>query len=499
MQRQMIVASLCASALLSACGGGGSNADTNVSTSAANTNTSPPKSTFSGRVADKSGNPISAVTITVYLDNDHSEHVTTTDSDGHYTVSGLANGWPYGSYEIWAGKAGFAFLATISSGAGTVAKSDHNALFKTVIAIPATSALTVSDANFVALTPADKLVSLPRTGQSVSYVVGDDAALAKGIQSPTPRFIDNSDGTVSDALTGLVWLKDAGCFSPMTWSGGLNAAAQLGNGVCGLSDGSAAGQWRMPNIGELETLIDVSRSNPAVAASRPFTNIATHYWSSTTYRGMTTSAWVIRFTDGRYINDGSGNVKEVALNSVWAVKSGSTGGAVQLPATGQFIVYAAHDDASVLSGARMPYPRFIDNADGTVSDTVTGLRWLKRADCIHADWAGAIAAVNALASGQCGLSDNSSAGQWRMPNRSELLSLVDRAETNQALRFNSTFYNANGSVDAAPIFTTFHEFEFLWTSTTDASDATFAWTVFSCDYGVYDIAKGDIGYTLAVR
>ena len=37
------------------------------------------------------------------------------------------------------------------------------------------------------------------------------------------------------------------------------------------------------------------------------------------------------------------------------------------------------------------------------------------------------------------------------------------------------------------------------TSTTDASDPTEAWTVFSCDYGVYDTPKTAAGYTLAVR
>jgi hypothetical protein len=42
---------------------------------------------------------------------------------------------------------------------------------------------------------------------------------------------------------------------------------------------------------------------------------------------------------------------------------------------------------------------------------------------------------------------------------------------------------------------------YYWTSTTDAADATGStvWTVFSCDYGVYDQPKSVTGYTLAVR
>jgi hypothetical protein len=255
----------------------------------------------------------------------------------------------------------------------------------------------------------------------------------------------------------------------------------------------------MPNIGELESLVDVSQSNPALAAGHPFINVASSYWSSTTYRGDTSEAWVIRFSDSRYINDGTSNVKTASTHALWAVKNGSGAGAVALPKTGQFIVYAAGDDASLLNGVRMPYPRFINNNDGTLTDTVTGLTWLKLANCIHADWASAIASINLLANGQCGLTDGSSAGQWRMPNRNELLSLVDRAETNQALRFNTVFMKTNGSADQAAIFDTFLESEFYWTSTTNNSDTTQVWTLYSCDYGVYNINKVDIGYTLAVR
>jgi hypothetical protein len=32
-----------------------------------------------------------------------------------------------------------------------------------------------------------------------------------GVAWPNPRFTDNSDGTVTDNLTGLIWLKNANC------------------------------------------------------------------------------------------------------------------------------------------------------------------------------------------------------------------------------------------------------------------------------------------------
>jgi hypothetical protein len=411
----------------------------------------------------------------------------------------LSATFPSGNYELRAEKSGYGFLASAGSTGGTVIKSDYNALFRMVIAIPSSATTHVTDANFTAFRPGDKIVSVPRTGQTTSYAVGDDASAQQGVAWPTTRFTDNQDGTVTDGLTGLIWLKNAGCMTAMIWSDALQSANQLASGTCGLTDGSTAGTWRMPNIGELESLIDVSQSSPAVSAGHPFANVAATYWSSTTYRGDPTEAWVIRFTDSRYINDGVNNVKAGSLHALWAVKSSGTAGAVSLPGTGQLIVFANRDDASLHSGLQLTSPRFIDNGDGTIADTVTGLTWMKRADCIHQTWSAAMTAINSLASGQCELSDGSTAGQWRMPNRNEMLSLLDRAETNQALRFNTVFFKSDGTVDQPAIFNTFPEFEFYWTSTTNFTDLTEAWTVFSCDGGVYNIAKANIGYSLAVR
>lgn len=482
--------------LISACSGGGGSSASNGSNGSSS---SMPTTSIAGAVKDAHGNPISNVKVTAFWTNWNTEVSTTTDSSGAYSFIGLSATSPYGNYEVRAEKTGFAFEPSISSNNGAVIKADYNALYRVVDAVPSSRPVHATDANFTAYVAGDKLVNLARTGQSTSYVSGDDGDVQKGVTITGSRFVDNHDGTILDTLTGLLWLKDAGCLVASNWTAALTAVNQLATGHCGLSDGSLAGQWKLPNSGELESLIDVSQSNPAISSGHPFANVSGAYWTSTTYRGVTTNAWVIRFTDGRYINDSNANAKSTATNGVWAVRAASSNGALKLPATGQFIVYAAGDDGEVQRGVSLTSPRFIDKGDGTVADTVTGLVWLKQANCIHLQWSDAIAAVGVLASGQCGLADGSAAGQWRMPNRAELLSLVDRAETNQALRFNTTFYNADHTINQAVIFNSFIELEFYWTSTTDAADTSFAWTVFSCDYGVYDIAKTNVGYTLAVR
>ncbi|MES2299999.1 MAG: DUF1566 domain-containing protein [Pseudomonadota bacterium] len=507
--------SFCIAAGLAGCGGGGGggSAPTSPSIPVAT-------ATVSGKVLDRSGAPVAGVTISAYYHNVHSTVTTSSAADGSYSIGGLdstntsVNQPP--DYEIYAEKNGLAFYPAVSDSSATISKFDFNGYYRTVIRFLGPPARTITGNNFTAFRAGDKVASLPRTGQTSSYASGDDGAARQGVALPATRFSDNGNGSVTDQLTGLVWLKNAGCVAPTNWSAALTAANQLASGACGLSDGSRAGQWRMPNANELESLVDVGRVNPAIASGHPFSNINTSsaYWSSTTYMALTANAMAIRLSDGRWINgidanDGSfNNNKNTSLNAMWAVKSGASG-LVQVLATGIFFsgagggggaTFGVGDDASLQLGAPLTSPRFIDNGNGTLVDTVTGLLWLKKADCVKANWANALSAVNRLASGQCGLSDGSGAGQWRLPNRNEMLSLSDRAPTfPQAEYFNGQAQQSTGPITGPVIFNSFVTSDYYWTSTTTAGDAGQAWSVWSCDFGVYNLPKTDLRYALAVR
>jgi len=155
-----------------------------------------------------------------------------------------------------------------------------------------------SGVNIFGVTGTYPLAAVPKTGQTTSYATGDDGAHQKGVSLPSPRFTDNSNGTVTDNLTGLIWLKNANCFGTRNWTTALSDCNTLASGACGLTDGSTAGQWRLPNVRELYSLIDLSKNNPALT-SGPFTNVQSNfYWSATTPDGNSTYAWFVGLANG---------------------------------------------------------------------------------------------------------------------------------------------------------------------------------------------------------
>lgn len=174
-------------------------------------------------------------------------------------------------------------------------------------------------------------VDLPKTGQTTcydenGYVIdcagtGQDGDIQAGVDWPEPRFEDNGDGTVTDHLTGLIWLKNAGCAGQMNWYDTLTWCNNLASGSCGLTDGSAAGDWHLPNIIELESIVNAEASIPGVwLNSQGFSNVQSSscYWSATTGAYEMDYAWNIYMSLG---NVSSYN-KSSNFFYVWPVRAG---------------------------------------------------------------------------------------------------------------------------------------------------------------------------------
>ncbi len=178
---------------------------------------------------------------------------------------------------------------------------------------------TFSNSTGTGLTGTRAPAPVPKTGQTAVYATGDDGDLQKGIAWPVQRFKDNNNGTVTDNLTGLIWLKKANCFFVYSWDDALSAVNELASGDCDLNDGSVAGDWRLPSLKELQSLIDYGKHDPALPDGHPFTDVQTfYYWSSTTYAPSTGYAWEVYLRDG-YVG-GSG--KTDFPRYVWPVRGG---------------------------------------------------------------------------------------------------------------------------------------------------------------------------------
>jgi hypothetical protein len=140
---------------------------------------------------------------------------------------------------------------------------------------------------------------------------------------PDPRFRDNKNGTVTDDLTGLIWLKNTRCFKMMDWESASLAAKSLRDGDCGpdsaliLSDGSDAGDWRLPSMKELCILIDYSRRNPALPNGHMFSDFPTgYYWSATALDSHPGLAWIVYIESGTTCYD---DIKSHA-GHIWPVR-----------------------------------------------------------------------------------------------------------------------------------------------------------------------------------
>lgn len=108
-----------------------------------------------------------------------------------------------------------------------------------------------------------------------------------GLSILNAEFIKSGD-TVTDNTLGLQWQDDSSP-SVLTWKSALDQCNNLTLG--GYSD------WRLPNINELQSIVDRSKLYPSIVTG--FTNTTLFfYWSSTTDSKSKDAAWLIDFRNG---------------------------------------------------------------------------------------------------------------------------------------------------------------------------------------------------------
>lgn len=284
--------------------------------------------------------------------------------------------------------------------------------------------------------------TLPDTGQSACFddsrqircpapgesFFGQDAQYLGNM----PRYRDNGDGTISDLVTGLMWVKARG--EMVTWD-----EAMQGGRSCTVGGHR---DWRAPSIKELYSLIDFNGwMQGSEATSTPF--IDTRYfdfqygdtstgarfidcqdWSATEYRGLTMkrnpTVFGVNFADGRIKGYGKSSPRGTKRLYIRYVRGNPQ--------------YGKND--------------FRDNKDGTITDRATGLTWQQADSGRGLNWQEALAYCESLV--LAGRDD------WRLPNVKELQSIVDYTR--------SPTSTASAAID--PTFSVTAVESYYWSSTT---------------------------------
>ena len=143
---------------------------------------------------------------------------------------------------------------------------------------------------------------VPVTGQTLCYDSkgqllscagsGHDGEFRSGVRWPEPRF-EETGNMVVDRLTNLCWRSSADLIGRLsTWEDALRAVKDLNR-----QEGETH-FWRLPNINELESLVDCSTHSPALPNGHLFRDIREGYWSSTTSMFEPDWAWALYLAKG---------------------------------------------------------------------------------------------------------------------------------------------------------------------------------------------------------
>lgn len=156
---------------------------------------------------------------------------------------------------------------------------------------------------------------------SFIYLLG----ILPGATSAQPYTISTDGTEVTDLATGLIWRRCAeglqgsvctGTVSYFTHQAALQHAASISS--------STAVAWRLPNVKELSSIVDISKSNPAIDSTAfPSTPIY-YFWSATPYVSNASGAWVAEFGQGKISPGGRGTISggKILMYNVRLVRAG---------------------------------------------------------------------------------------------------------------------------------------------------------------------------------
>lgn len=173
--------------------------------------------------------------------------------------------------------------------------------------------------------PPPPTTAFPATGQTTCYdndYIATDCANTSG-QDGNIRagaalsYTSNADGTITDNNTGLVWEKktsvcpDVHCVNnTYTWATAFTGFIDVLNDVAGGGASCFAGHcdWRLPNVKELQSIVNYENVNPAVSpafndCANGSCTAASWYWASSSFAFDLAGAWYVNFFVGVVLPD----------------------------------------------------------------------------------------------------------------------------------------------------------------------------------------------------
>jgi len=277
--------------------------------------------------------------------------------------------------------------------------------------------------------------------------VKTNAAVVTPVAPVTPayqkfRFIDNKNGTVTDLNTGLTWQKspdtngDGAIRSTdkMTW-----AQAQARPAALNAANYGGYSDWRLPNIKELYSIFKFAGIDPSGYAGTSTAGLVPYI--DTNYFGFAygETAAGERIIDSQYASStlyvGKSMNNAGKLFGVNFADGRIKGYDLTLPGRGDKTFFVQ----CVRGNTGYEVNSFINNGDGTITDSSTGLMWSKTDSGTGMNWVGAASWVAAKnAANYLGHKD------WRLADIKELQGIVDYTRSP----------DTSGSAAINPIFTT---------------------------------------------
>jgi hypothetical protein len=312
------------------------------------------------------------------------------------------------------------------------------------------------------------------------------------------RFIDNSDGTVTDVCTGLSWLQNPdSCFdTPADHLSATQFSSNIGDGDCGLTDNSNPGDWRVPTLDEFLSL----------GTEPPYTTQAIDIydgWQDGSYAQLPEDVEWITPTGPIFAGNGSGTFWTKACNTFeipvvdditlcFGVEQ-STGYRTLFEKVENNYIWPVRDASPTCANGAS----FEDNGDGTVTDCRTDLVWLKDAGCGNGlYWDDAMSYADGLNSGECGLTDGSAEGDWHLATIYELQGIgTDPPTSWYPFPTPSVTWTMPGAPFQA-VLGKIDSFQFYyWSSTEEVGNTAGAWVTQMNDGFSYPADKEPVGIT----